>query len=209
MVTMTAAIVIGIVVMSGGDTKDDVDKFVRKDGSEKTAKGKSNKLAKAVPKTQEEDIAAIKKLGGKVGFGIMSRAGITPPGDPILAVDFYFNKKVTDAVLIHLKVLTNFEQLNLGSTKVSDAGLVHLKGLTNLKTLNLGYTQVSDAGLVHLKELTDLQMLYLDGTKVTDAGLVHLKGLTGLQTLYLRVTNVTAAGVKDLQAALPNCKITR
>ena len=48
----------------------------------------------------------------------------------------------------------------------------------------------------------------LRGSKVTDAGLVHLKGLTKLGTLNLTDTKVTAAGVKDLQAALPNCKIS-
>jgi hypothetical protein len=42
---------------------------------------------------------------------------------------------------------------------------------------------------------------------VTDAGLVHLKGLTKLRALKLNGTNVTAGGVKQLQQALPNCKI--
>ena len=51
-------------------------------------------------------------------------------------------------------------------------------------------------------------ILGLDDTKVTDAGLVHLKGLTKLEVLVLRRTKVTPAGVKQLQQALPNCKIT-
>ena len=47
------------------------------------------------------------------------------------------------------------------------------------------------------------------GYKLTDTGLVHLKGLTNLQSLSLISTKVTDAGVKDLQAALPNCKIEK
>ena len=42
---------------------------------------------------------------------------------------------------------------------------------------------------------------------MTDAGLEHLKGLMQLQRLVLRNTKVTDAGVRDLQKALPNCKI--
>jgi hypothetical protein len=61
----------------------------------------------------------------------------------------------------------------------------------------------------HFKGLTSLDSLNLFGTKVTDVGLVYLKGLTSLQTLDLRRTSVTTAGLKDLQAALPSCKITK
>jgi hypothetical protein len=44
---------------------------------------------------------------------------------------------------------------------------------------------------------------------VTDARLEHLKGLTSLQSLYLQKPKVTDAGVKDLQSALPKCKIIK
>ena len=47
----------------------------------------------------------------------------------------------------------------------------------------------------------------LYSTGVTDAGLEHLKGLTSLQTLILTDTKVTDDGFKELQQALPSCKI--
>ena len=56
----------------------------------------------------------------------------------------------------------------------TDTVLVHLKGLTNLQDLNLP-SQITDAGLVHLKGMTGLQTLYLRGTKVTDAGVADLQ----------------------------------
>lgn len=61
--------------------------------------------------------------------------------------------------------------------------------------------------LGHLEGLASLQVLFLSGPQITDAGLVHLKGLTSLEELHLNGTKVTDAGVKDLQAALPKCKI--
>jgi hypothetical protein len=60
--------------------------------------------------------------------------------------------------------------LVLDYAQVSDAGLVHLKGLTQFQWLSLNGTKVSDAGLVHLRGLTKLQELRLYDTKVSDAG---------------------------------------
>ena len=148
--------------------------------------------------SQEEAIAAIKKLGGKVEFG---------SNKAVVFVDLS-NTKVTDSGLVHLKGLANLEHLVLFETKVTDAGLVHLEGMTNLENLSLTRTKVTDAGLAHLKGLTKLEKLYLDQTTVTDAGLVHLKGLTNLRQLWLSKTKVTPAGFKKLKQALPKCGIS-
>ena len=55
--------------------------------------------------------------------------------------------------------------------------------------------------------MTKLGWLYLSNTKVSDAGLEHLKEMKELRYLGLTGTNVTDKGVKELQAALPDCKI--
>ena len=52
-------------------------------------------------------------------------------------------------------------------------------------------------------------LLAIGYTKVSDAGLVHLEGLTNLKRMDLMFTQTTDAGVKQLQQALPNCKIGR
>jgi len=49
----------------------------------------------------------------------------------------------------------------------------------------------------------------LSRTRVTDVELKELKELKALTKLDLHRANVTDAGVKDLQAALPKCKIER
>jgi hypothetical protein len=114
--------------------------------------------------------------------------------------------QVTDAGLKHLEGLANLESLDLGVTKVTDAGLAHIEGLTQLRHLDLA-CQLTDVGLVHLKGLKQLQSLNLADTKVTDAGLEHLKALPNLRYVRLFFDKVTAKGVKELQQALPNCKI--
>ena len=117
------------------------------------------------------------------------------------------NRQVTDAGLVNLRGLTSLRNLWLSGAEVTDVGLMHLKGLTNLQFLTLASTQVSDSGLVHLRGLRSLQHLHLSNTQVSDGGLVHLKGLRNLQYLSLSNTQVTDAGVKELQQALPNCVI--
>lgn len=121
--------------------------------------------------TQEQAVAAIEKLGGKVDVDD------TSPKKPVIRVIFK-GGKVTDAGLVHLRGLSELKTLYLDGSSITDAGLVNLKGLTKLETLGLSQTAVTRTGLVHLKGMVKLQTLGLSRTSVTDSGLVHLKGLT-------------------------------
>jgi hypothetical protein len=47
----------------------------------------------------------------------------------------------------------------------------------------------------------------LVGGVYADEASKELKELKGLRTLYLSRTKVTGAGLKELQAALPHCRI--
>ena len=51
-------------------------------------------------------------------------------------------------------------------------------------------------------------MLVLRDTAVTDAGLQHLRLLKGPTTIYLSGTKVTEQGAQELQAALPDCRVS-
>lgn len=152
------------------------------------------------PETQEQAIAAIRKLGGLVD--LYGKA----PGTPFM-VDWMDAPKDIDDGLKHIEGFTELQKLILCDSHVTDAGMAHLKGATRLRLLYLHHTKVTDAGMVNLKGLVQLQTLLLDGTKVTDSGLKHLKGLHQLETLDLRGTGVTEQGVKQLQEALPKCHI--
>src|SRR5262249_11425215 len=92
---------------------------------------------------------------------------------------------------------------------VTDASLKGLAKFERLHTLYLGGSKVTDAGLKELNGLKELQRLSFS-SRMTDTGLKELAGLKSLQTLTLdQTTQVTDAGVRELQKALPNCKIIK
>ena len=100
---------------------------------------------------QHEAVEAIRKLGGEVTYDyedadtfvtspwpawLRERLGVDLLANVTGAIFFTTDKsEVGDAVLEHLKGLTQLQWLYLDGTAVSDAGLVHLKGLSQLKEL--------------------------------------------------------------------------
>jgi hypothetical protein len=170
---------------------------------------------------EREAVESIVKLGGSVAYDYELVKSAKPTGPDwlrnLLGENFFCEAVVvslsdgafivSDAELVSLNALPQLQTLDLSYALVTDAGLVHLKGLTHLQDLNLNGSKVGDAGLVYLKGLEQLRVLSLSGTKISGAGLVNLKGLNQLQRLFLQNTKVTDAGVKDLQKALPDCKI--
>jgi hypothetical protein len=89
----------------------------------------------------------------------------------------------------------------------TEPGLDHVEQLSGLKCLYAAEAHVTDVDLEHLERLDGLEYLMLDGTQVSDQGLGHLKCLAKLKTLGVQGTNVTDKGVKELQHALPDCRI--
>jgi internalin A len=102
-----------------------------------------------------------------------------------------------------LAALSGLQSLYLHNTPVSE--VTPLAALTGLQSLNLSGTQVCD--VKPLAALTGLQLLYLNDTQVCDVK--PLAALTGLQLLYLNDTQVSDSDLRNLQEALPQCKIAR
>lgn len=122
---------------------------------------------------------------------------------------------VTDKGMRYVAALPKLKSLTVygGYWSVGNRGLAQLRRLANLKHLELINTRVTDDGLVVLKDVPRLQSLVLfheawRGRTFTDAGVAHLKGLTNLQTLELIGGWISDEAARELQRALPNCKIT-
>lgn len=180
---------------------------------------------------QKRAVAAILKLGGSVDydetvsvrprlvrlilgdetFGNVNHVDLHPLiHDDAESGSVRKKQPIVDGDLKHLRSFPRLHYLSLDRCgQITDAGLADLAGISSLEEIYLGRTQITDAGLRHLAGLTGLEHLWLHDTQVSDAGLVQLTELTKLRRLYLHNTLVTPQGVRELQKALPNCRITR
>ena len=167
-------------------------------------------------KKQEEAVALVLRLGGKVyyDYQIDSHGTIDPyvdcPGPAwlrkLLGDDFFTNavnvklyKDLTDDNMKPLGGLYQLQKLYIQGTQITDAGLVHLKNLKRLRVLWLENPKITDVGLEHIKGLKQLRELNLDGTAISDEGLMQLTGLKNLQCLRLCSTKITDAGLEQLK----------
>lgn len=119
--------------------------------------------------------------------------------------------RITDPGVQHISELTELEVLRLESHSLTEAGLQHLAGLKELKRLELTSsktTKVTVTGWKHLAGCKKLTTLRVVG-HFTDAGIKELASLKSLKSLDLKFTQVNDATVKELQEALPDCKIEK
>ncbi|WP_164102272.1 leucine-rich repeat domain-containing protein [Candidatus Laterigemmans baculatus] len=78
----------------------------------------------------------------------------------------------SDDSLRHVGGMAQLRELTLGGverTGISNEGLVHLRGLTDLEELNLYNSRVTEEGLRHLSHMRNLRRLDLRKTDVEDA----------------------------------------
>jgi internalin A len=148
------------------------------------------------------------------------------------------NTLVADAGIAELKGLKNLKALHLaGCIKMTDKATETIKGFAALEDLSLPST-ITDAGVKNLADLKKLKKLYLagctkltdgavklladnvpeleylelgagSGTDITDAAVAHFARLKELKHLGVNGSKITATGLKELQSALPGCKISK
>ena len=158
------------------------------------------------------DISSIEELG-LWGSGPVTDKGFQYLAGMIhlksLNIGYTGIETITGAGLVHLKDLTELEDLGLNILhKLEDRHLANVSGLIKLRALHLGFcTSITDAGLDHIVHLPKLHRLDLSETQVTDTGLQKLKTLTTLKELEIKKAKITDSGVAELQKALPDLKI--
>ena len=165
-------------------------------------------LAAEMKKAREQEAAveAIERAGGHWAYGREISGDIEYMIVGPLYGPEWLRKLLGDDFFNDVKYVAFTSTI---ATQATDADLAHVAELKHLTSLFVGDTQITDAGLAKIAGLSELRELILYSPKFTDRGMEYLAGLKKLRSLYLTDTQVTDEGIKNLQRALPNCKIER
>ncbi len=114
---------------------------------------------------------------------------------------------VTDDSLREIAKLP-IQELHLNASRVTDEGVAVLTRIPTIRELQLNGTCITDDGITELMKLPNLERLTVADTKVSDAGILQLRRIQRLRRL--RVSEiVTQQAIEQLEASLPNCRISR
>lgn len=110
-------------------------------------------------------------------------------------------KGLSSADLADMAKFTALQSASLSKNKITDLDM--LSGLVTLEVLDLSENSVTDIST--LSGLKNLRTLYLDGNKIEDFS--PLYKLSKLTTLSIKNIDITESKLKELQDALPNCRV--
>jgi len=113
-----------------------------------------------------------------------------------------------DAQLERAGGFVQVQSLTLSGPHANNNDLKQLKYFPNLTSLSLGRSEIDDVGLKYLALTPRIQVLSLCGSGITDRAVPFLKRITTLRTVMLVETKVSFEGIKELEAALPQTRIT-
>lgn len=111
------------------------------------------------------------------------------------------DKGLSSADIAGLAKLTELQSATLSGNKLTD--LSALAGLEKLEVLDLSGNAVTD--LTPLSGLKALRTLYLDNNKIKDFSPLYRLGK--LTTLSIKGMDITEKQLKEIQDALPSCRI--
>lgn len=118
------------------------------------------------------------------------------------------SNQLTDAGLHQIAGMPALEQLVLGDTPgMTDTALLVAGQLPRLRMLLIRGIPMTDVGVDYLRRAPGIERLWVCGRGVTDAAVPMLAELSELRELVLLTTSITGAGRRELQRALPKCKI--
>ena len=150
--------------------------------------------------TPKEEIA---KRNGRItsrGNGVID---LTLTGSRVTDFDMHF----VNGVLGNNREYREIYRLDVSGSLMADEGLRQVATTPGLTELDISGSRVTDVGLAHLKNATNLKVLSLKDTTITDAAVQFLETLQTLEQLDVSGTRLTLKGVKQLERALPECRV--
>ena len=103
--------------------------------------------------------------------------------------------------------LRTLKRIRIENCKLSDTSLLPLEGHVRLEWLSLSGSNANDEHLTLLQKMPHIRILDLRETEITDACLPILVNLRNLELLLVKKTKVSEEGIRQLNDALPHCKI--
>jgi Leucine-rich repeat (LRR) protein len=117
----------------------------------------------------------------------------------------YFNSKLEDAGLSHVRNLKGLKVLILNGTRVTNRGLMHLRSLENLEELRLcttdthgNHVALDEEGVENILGLTKLKKLSMFNSGANDRTIRHISRLRSLEELDLALSNISDDGLEHL-----------
>lgn len=123
---------------------------------------------------------------------------------PNVTYIYFYSSHGTDTFFKNTAGMESLEEIQFEATDLSAAGIRYLAAFPNLKSLSLGYAEITTPVLRELKNLQSLEELTLYDTTIGGSELEELKCLSQLKKLDL---SAESGDMKELQKALPDCKI--
>jgi len=111
------------------------------------------------------------------------------------------DRELTDTDIANIAKLKGLVSVSLSNNKITDVSA--LSGLTKLEVLDLSENDIKD--IEPLAGLSSLRTLYLDDNDIGDFS--PLYKLSRLTTLSIKDIDITESKLKELQDALPDCRI--
>lgn len=118
-----------------------------------------------------------------------------------------FAKFSNDDTLQQIAGLRDIKQLDLAFGNYTADGLSRLSTFPELIDLDLTSSNLTDGDLEAIADLRRLEWLSINCTSVTDAGIVCLQRSSRLRLVGAFGTHITEKGARDLEKALPGCKV--
>ena len=128
---------------------------------------------------------------------------------PWLRMVNLLGNELTDQEFGTLAGMPAIEALAMDCESLTGAAFETVATFPKLRTLITRSFDPGDQGVAHLAKCPNLEQLWLSGVGISNASVAVLKQLTQLRDLALIETSITDAGQRELEAALPDCKIDR
>jgi len=184
-----------------------------RDVLQKLTKGRGTVLASRAQSTlnglnsirEARAVKALQQQGARISYVAQPLLGA--PEASVASLQFDDGWKGGDDDLLHVKWLSNVQQVLFTGKKITDKVVRSIAGLQSVREVSIKRAAISDDAMKAFQELKQLDQLNVWYTPVSDNAVESLKQLKQLTALRLYGTKISDDGRDQLVAALDGAKV--